>query len=325
MKVLFVSSGNSKSFEIAPFIKAQGKDLIKRGIEVDFFPIKGKGIKGYLNNISPLKRKIKENNYDLIHAHYVLSAWVAILTFSSKKVIASFMGADTYGDVDINGKRKLSSYKEILLAKLIQPFLSKIIVKSKNLEDYIYLKSKCEILPNGVNFEKFKLLDYQTTRKELGLESNKKYVLFLGDKNNPRKNFQFLAKAFKNIENKNIEILAPYPISHEMVVKYMNAADALAFTSYLEGSPNVVKEAMACNLPIVTVEVGDTMWLIENSNGNKIAELNPKDFAEKLITILNAKKRTNSRDSILKLGLNAKSVGDRLLRIYESIMISTNI
>lgn len=321
MKVLFVSSGNSSKFEIAPFIKAQGEDLKQIGVEVDFFPIKGKGVKGYLKNIRPLRKLIKEKNYDLIHAHYVLSAWVALLTFSGKKVIASFMGSDTYGDVDENGKRKVGSYKEIILAKLIQPFLVKIIVKSKNLEEYIYLKKKCIILPNGVNLEKFVIEDQKKAREELGLLSHKKYILFLGDKNNTRKNFKLLEDAFKLIKSDNFELLSPYPISHEKVVKYMNAADVLAFTSYLEGSPNVVKEAMACNIPIVTVEVGDTIWLIENSQGNILSEKGIDSFANALLKALNVSHRTQSRSDIIRLSLDSKSVANKLHKIYETVLM----
>lgn len=321
MKVLFVSSGNSSKFEIAPFIKTQGEDLMQLGVEVDFFLIKGKGIKGYLKNIRPLRKLIKEKNYDLIHAHYVLSAWVALLTFSNKKVIASFMGSDTYGDVDENGKRKVGSYKEIILAKLIQPFLVKIIVKSKNLEEYIYLKKKCIILPNGVNLEKFVIEDQKKAREELGLLSHKKYILFLGDKNNKNKNFKLLEDAFKLIESDNFELLSPYPISHGKVVKYMNAADVLAFTSYLEGSPNVVKEAMACNIPIVTVEVGDTRWLIENSQGNILSEKGIDSFANALLKALNVLHRTQSRSDIIRLSLDSKSVANKLHKIYETVLM----
>ena len=73
IKVLFVCSGNSDSFEIAPFIYLQGESLKSNNIEVDYFRILGKGIKCYLNNIKPLKLLLINSKYDLIHAHYSLS------------------------------------------------------------------------------------------------------------------------------------------------------------------------------------------------------------------------------------------------------------
>jgi len=320
MKVLFVSSGNSKNFEIAPFIKAQGEDLRKLGVKVDFFLIKGKGIRGYIKNIPILRKHIKKNNYDLIHAHYVFSAWVALLTFTRKKIITSFMGSDTYGDVDLYGKRKKISYFTIIIAKLIQPFLSKIIVKSKNLEEYIYLKSKCIILQNGVNLEKFYTLNYNETRKELGLDENKKYILFLGNKNDPRKNYKLLLDAFQEIKDNSIEILAPYPIPHELVVKYLNAVDVLAFTSFLEGSPNVLKEAMACNLSIVTVNVGDSISVTEGVNGCYLASYKVVDFACQLNRAVKFGLKTQGRNKILDMKLDSKSVAIKLLETYKSIL-----
>jgi len=320
MKILFVSSGNSINFEIAPFIKAQGLDLIESGIDLQFFPIKGKGVFGYLSNIPKLRKKIKKEKYDLIHAHFVLSAWVSLLTFTKQKLIVSFMGSDTYGDVDINGKITLSSYLNIFLAKLIQPFVDHIIVKSKNLEDYVYLKRKCSTIPNGVNLSKFINLDYLLTRKELGFEKNKRYILFLADKRNDRKNYKMLEDAFSLIRNDEYIIINPFPISHELVIKYLNAADVLAFTSYLEGSPNLVKEAMACNLPIVSVNVGDTEWLLSNVSNSYVTNYNIQEFAKKLVVVLESNKRSNGRLILKQLGIDSYSVSDKLIKTYKNIL-----
>jgi len=76
MKVLFVSSGNSNR-GVTPFIKSQGESLKEHGIDIEYFLIKGKGTRGYIKNILPLRRLIKNVKYDLIHAHYALSGWVA--------------------------------------------------------------------------------------------------------------------------------------------------------------------------------------------------------------------------------------------------------
>jgi hypothetical protein len=139
MKVLFVSSGNSE-FGISPIIKNQGESLKQNGIDLDYFTIKGKGIKGYLKNIPILKKYLKYHNYDIIHAHYSLLAIVATLS-GAKPLVVSLMGSDIYGNVNIDGERKFYSYINILSAKLLQPFVKKIIVKSKNLESYTYFKN----------------------------------------------------------------------------------------------------------------------------------------------------------------------------------------
>ena len=92
MKILFVSSGNSEN-GVSPIVKAQAESLIKQGIEINFFTIKGRGVKGYLSNIKPLGRFIKQIQPDLIHAHYSLTAFTVSLV-KRKPLVVSLMGSD---------------------------------------------------------------------------------------------------------------------------------------------------------------------------------------------------------------------------------------
>jgi hypothetical protein len=140
MKVLSVSSGNSE-FGISPIVKNQGESLRKNGIDLDYFTIKGKSINGYLKNILILKKYLKAHHYGIINSHYSFCGWVSKLTLTKILVIVSYMGSDTYGNVNIDGERKFYSYINILSAKLLHPFVNKIIVKSKNLESYTYFKN----------------------------------------------------------------------------------------------------------------------------------------------------------------------------------------
>ena len=153
LKVLFISSGNSQVFEIVPFIKRQADSLVAAGVTVDFFLVKGKGIKGYLNNIKKLRKKLNTEKYDLVHAHYTFNGLLFLLTGKRIPLVVSYMGSDTYGDYDERGKRIPRTYVNVLIAKVIQPFLSQIIVKSPNLLDYVYRKSIGNLIPNGINME----------------------------------------------------------------------------------------------------------------------------------------------------------------------------
>ena len=69
MKILFVSSGNTEN-GISPIIKNQGESLKKQDIELKYFTIKGRGIRGYFKSIFRLHKHLKNNSYDIIHAHY---------------------------------------------------------------------------------------------------------------------------------------------------------------------------------------------------------------------------------------------------------------
>ena len=89
MKVLFVFSGNST--KVHPFISEQRLSLEKKGVQIDYFPIIGKGLTGYLKNLPNLNKIIKINSYDLVHAHYGFSGMLAVLQ-TKCPVIISFIG-----------------------------------------------------------------------------------------------------------------------------------------------------------------------------------------------------------------------------------------
>lgn len=319
MRVLFLCSGNSK-FGISPIVKNQSESLRNSGVNIDYFTIKGKGLKGYLKNIPKLRKFLKSDKYNLIHAHYSYAGWVSILTIIEIPVVVSCMGSDIYGDVNYEGKRNFSSYFNILSAKLLQPFVNKIIVKSRNLERYIYIKDKVNIIPNGVDFKKFEILNRKKCREKLNINPKKKILLFLANTLEPRKNFKLLKKACSLIKNEELEISKPYPIPHSDIVFYLNAADVLVMTSYLEGSPNVIKEAMACNLPIVSTDVGDVKDVIGNTKGCYITSFDPKEVAKKIQMALDFGKRTNGRERIIKLGLDSDTIAKKIINIYQEVL-----
>ena len=97
MKLLFVVSGNVQPFNIAPFVKAQGDAIIERGVQLSYFRIEGKGLKNYCKSIYYLRKHLKRNKVDIMHAHYSLSGWVAVLATRKTPVVLSLMGDDAQG------------------------------------------------------------------------------------------------------------------------------------------------------------------------------------------------------------------------------------
>lgn len=324
MTILFICSGNSKDFGIAPFVLSQAKSLQEEGVEVLFYKVIGKGVRGYLKNVRKLRAFLREQKVDVIHAHYSFNGLLALLAMAKPPIVVSFMGSDTYGDYDFRGRLKVGSYINIIISKFIQPFIKAAIVKSPNLAKYIYLKRKAFIVPNGVNTYHFLSINKVTAKEKLGLEKEINYALFLGDKKNERKNFDLSANAVSKVSKSyNISLLTPYPVSQEMLPYYMSAADVVLLSSYNEGSPNVIKEAMACNRPIVSTNVGDVEWLFGSEPGHFLASLDVEDYANKLkqaIDFSNKNLSTNGRERIKQLGLDSQTIAQKIISIYKDVL-----
>ena len=321
MKILFVFSGNSKAFPISPFTRAQADSLRERGMEVDYFPITGKGWLNYLKNVGPLRRHLKQHRYDLIHAHYSLCGWVAVLAAGRIPVVLSLMGDDAQGTFNDANRIELKSHLLIFLTRLIQPFVAAIISKSANLEKAVWRKKISHIVPNGVRLDQFQIIE-GGCREALGLDKNKKYALFLGNPDDTNKNIALAQSAVHLLNRPEVEVLNPYPVTHDRVVQYLNSADVFVLCSFGEGSPNVVKEAMACNCPMVVTPAGDAAWVAGNEPGCYVAGYDPTDFAAKLQQALDfaaATGRTKGRDRLLALGLDAGAVAEKIELIYKKV------
>ncbi len=312
MRVLFVSSGNSKHFEISPFIKAQGESLMRKGLEVDFFTIQGKGFKGYLSNIKRLKTQLHARKYDVVHAHYSLTGWVVLLSGSRTPKVLSLMGTDVHG-----GSKSLAGRFLGLQAFIIQFLFKALIIKSKNLSRTIIRKNNVHLLPNGVNFQRFKPMEKKSVREKLKLPQEKKIVLFLGALDDKNKNYTLAESAVEHMKDDNVILLAPYPVHPESIPLYLNACDALVFTSLKEGSPNVIKEAMACNTNIVATPSGDILERTQGVSNVWIADFDPDDIAGKLAIAINNKEK-DSREKVRE-EIDEDVIATKLISLYNKL------
>ncbi|RTL60796.1 MAG: glycosyltransferase [Sphingobacteriales bacterium] len=323
MRVLFVFSGNSPYFPISPFTKAQAESLMEKGITVDYFPVKGKGAGSYIKHIFKLRNHLKNNRYNVIHAHYSLCGWVAVLARRGRTpIVLSLMGDDAQGAFKGKNKIAFTSRFFIWMTYCIQPFIQAIISKSAGIEKAVYRKKISYIVPNGVKLDKFIYCE-KGFREELGLDREKKYILFLGSPTDINKNFILAQEAVKILGRGSVELINVYKESSETVAKYLNSADVFVLCSFAEGSANVVKEAMACNCPMVVTNAGDAAWVVGNEPGCYVSDHSPENFAAAIAKALefgDTTGRTKGRERIIKLGLDAGAIADKLISIYSKIL-----
>lgn len=305
MKILVVASYNKNRF--APFIVEQSDALKNVGCEVSYFGLQGKGIRGYLKNLSALKRRIKADKPDVIHAHYGLSGLLANLQRSVPVVT-------TYHGSDINDKKVLPFSK---LAMRLSAW--NIFVSRKTLE-IATPKRKYSLLPCGIDLTDLQLTEKQEARHQMHLEVDKKYILFAGAFDNVVKNAPLAKEAVALLDEPNVELLELKGYSRDEVTLLMCATDAFLMTSFTEGSPQVIKEAMACGCPIVSVDVGDVKERVRGVEACFVANSrDPQELSDLLTRTMSFHGKTNGRKKVIADSLENKLVAKKLLEIYHAI------
>ena len=327
MKILIVASDKGGRF--APFIEEQIAALQVTGVQVVRYAIKGKGIRGYLRELPALKRMIRAERPDIVHAHFGLSGLLA----NMQRLVPV---VTTYHGSDINVPKILRLSKIAMRLSAWNIFVSKRNVEiafgcSDN--NTSRLKNHSTLLPCGINIPKpwSELQNQQVGQLTLNqwvqekLSADVKHVLFAGAFDNAVKDPE-LAKAVCT------SLLASSPLAsrlillelkgynRDQVTALMYNCDALLMTSKTEGSPQVIKEAMACGRPIVSVDVGD---VAERTSGVEgcylVPSREPAAIAEALQQAISFKGRTNGRERIIEMGLTNEQIAEHLITIYKKV------
>ena len=308
MRVLFICRQKTKT-NVSPFVKAQADALTKEGIKVDFFLIKNNGVFGYLKSIRELIHCTENIEYDVYHAHYSFSGYVASLA-KKKPLVVSLLGTDVI---------KSSLSRSILKIVSSMCDWSGIIVKSDQMKNLLKIK-KIEVVPNGVSFDTFHPINQKKARSILNWNLEEKIILFNGHKSNPIKNYALAEKAI-NLCKKNIKIVEMKNLDQEKLNLYYNACDVFLSTSLWEGSPNTIKEAMACNTNIISTNVGDVNYLFGKEKYNRICTFDPIEISTTITNALGVNKENNKgRERLIHLSLQGTDVAQKLIKLYHTIL-----
>lgn len=325
MKVLQVTTNYpTKSNPIfGIFMKEQVESLEPLGVENTIFFSNGSennvGKKNggkwvHLKSIFKLSWHLLTHKYDLVHCHSALSGMILLSSGGAffKKCIISFQN-----DPDKEGDKKYF--------KILYPFFNKIIVKKPT--SYSSWK-KVVYLPNGCNSDFFKPLDKNECKRQLGLESSKRYILFV-DSNRSRNRTQKRKDRFdetmdilrKKYGHNDIEELVMIGVSRQDVPTWMNACDLHLLSSDQEGSPNSVKECLFCGTPVVATNVGNVVDLLSDVPASYVSnEFSSESLAELVDKTLRANVSSSEiRSAIMQKGLSIGSVAQKLYNEYTNL------
>lgn len=301
MKLLVVARYKERGF--VPFVTEQVQALEKAGVECRFFPVKNNGPMGYLRHLSALKDAIRDFKPDVIHAHYGMCGLLANLQRTVPVVT-------TYHGSDINKRWVLQLSRIAMRLSAYNIFVSR-----ENIE-LARPKRNYVLIPCGITLDDFPIVEKTDARNRMCLKQDQIYVLFAGAFDNPVKDAGLAKESVALLPQARLLELKGY--SRMQVAMLMQAVDVLVMTSYTEGSPQVIKEAMACGCPIVSVDVGDVRERVNGVEGCFVSHTRePQEIAGLIGKALAFSGRTRGRERIVAAGLDNSSVAGELKKIYD--------
>jgi len=305
MRILYVYRGYGQN-QSNSVIDFQIYSLKNSDINIYKYPIPRGGLTGYFKAWKQLKKIIKKNKIDIVHAHYSFSGFIAILA-SRKPVICSLMGSDLL---------QQKFWGKLTVKIFTRFFWHTVVVKSKEMMKKLP-GSIC--IPNGVDMVNFDEINRGLAIKKTGFDPACKNIIFVAQQ--PQsfiKNLNLARQAIYILKDNNIKLHIISNIDFKDLPYYYNAANCLLLTSLTEGSPNVVKEALACNCPVVSTDVGDVRELIGDIEGCHITSFDPEDVADKIKLALEYKGAINAREKIKHL--DNKIIAERIVKLYQDII-----
>ncbi|WP_435181650.1 glycosyltransferase family 4 protein [Halorussus sp. AFM4] len=304
---------NLVSNEDARFFQQQTEVLERRGVECATMTPPGDHVAredvtersagDYLRFVPQVISESLEG-YDVVHANYGLTA-PAALAQVRLPVVLSLWGTDLMGEYG-------------WLSKQCARYCDAVIVMSEEMADE--LDQPCRVIPHGIDMDRFAPRPTDEARAELGWDSDKRHVLFPYPpsqevKDHPRAR-RIVDRASDRVDA-DVELQVVYGVPHAEVATYMNAADALLLTSKREGSPNSVKEALACDLPVVSTDVGDVADRLDGVSPSRVSD-DDDELAAGLADVLEDPRPCDGREAVRHIGLDR--MAERIEAVYESVV-----
>lgn len=316
MKILFVT--NMYPSETQPvngiFVKEQIDQISQElTFEYDVFLIDGinKGKLEYLKSIFQIPRQILSGKYDVVHIHYGLSALFLLFFKPNARVFLTLHGSDIF----IEGGNKW----QVAISKMVLNKVDKVFILNQKMEEIVRpYNPNYELVPCGVDTDFFKPTGQDEQRK------NEKLIVFSNSPQRQVKNFPLFQKTIQILAEKSdhiIKFACIENLSREGVRDLLNTADCLLLTSLSEGSPQVVKEALACGLPVVSVPVGDVRFMMDGVPRCAVSQAHhPEELADLVLqSFVDKSDRESIRQAFMRKGTyDHASVTRKIIDNYQA-------
>jgi len=323
MKILLVT--NMFPTETRPnygvFVKEQMEAVVRYYPDVDYelYYIDNKnGNKAYLSSIIRINNKINRGNYDIVHVHYGLSGLFLLNPFRRWKVpvIMTLHG----GDIQPEQGKTI----QVALTRMILRHVDAAITLNDRMTELV--SGRCRNVVKIACSVDTDIFTPSENKHVLPCQDRRIRLLFPSDPGRAVKNyplFQDVVSVLERKYNLSVDTECIVNMNRKQVAQTMRDSDLMLMTSISEGSPQVVKEAMACNLPVVSTKVGDVDVLLGGVNRSAWSEsANSENIADLVYYSVYKDEPVGvpGRDKIFDLGLDHSSVSTQIYNLYCSLI-----
>lgn len=312
--ILFAAPGKSfNDTSSMKFTHRLARNLSIEYANIHYFNvITTKSLYTFLKQVFLLRKFIKSSNPDLVVSHWggFCGLTVLIASFGFKRII-TFHGPDLNWDLS---RSTVSNFLVILISKICSVFYDQVISVSAELSTIQYNKNS-SVIPMPIDIDHFSPKNKTELRESLGINHLNNIVVFICGNDPIGKGIELALKVQQiALRHKYYDLLIfDKMISYDDMPKYISMANCLLFLSYKEGSPNLVREACACNIPVVSVDVGDVVSVLNKFDSCFIVNRNPEIIDKAILQALKYH-NINIRDEICKLNRN---YFEKIISIYE--------
>lgn len=236
-------------------------------VDVELFAFAPGRASAYARAAAELRRRHRHGGFDVVHAHFGLTAWPA-LGLRGPAHAVTLHGTD------------LAHPRSRLLTTAALPFLDLVAAASEPLLEQVprwATRARTAVLPAGVDVRRFRPMPRAEARTRLGLEPNRPYLLFPADPQRPEKRYDRA-----RVVAKDVELLTLGCVEPAEVPTWVNAANAVLVPSDREGFGLAVLEALACNVPVLATPEGIAPVALEGIAGTYCGAFQESAWSEAL-------------------------------------------
>jgi glycosyltransferase involved in cell wall biosynthesis len=301
------------------FVRRQIDSLVDAGVSCEVLVVHSyRSLRAYAAAASLLARMSRRGGaYRLVHAHGGETAFPA--RFYRGPLVVSYCGSDLLGAAHADGSLPLSwRIRRAIVrehAHLAQATITKTVELERRLPAAV--RARNTVIPNGVDRDLFRPLPQAEARRALGWDVDERVALFAADPGVALKRVELAESACEAARRRGWSgrLHVAGDVSPDRMPLLMNAADCLLLTSTTEGSPNAVKEALACDLPVVSTPVGDVRTLLDGVSPSAVAEPNPEALGSAIVECTRDRRRSDGRDRTA--WLDQRAIAQRILDVYR--------